>query len=239
MGSIKHLFDQGDPLLYVLLAFFIIGSFLFIRRFLYLHSVSIDSEGFMLGIRNNVNKNKYVEAISLCRDTNSPVASVCESILTRKSRNEEHLHYAAEEAALIEIPKLQNNIRLISALSNIAPYMGFLGTIISIGMWFNSLDKNDNSLAMSIRDISSTLGPALYTTAAGIICSIVLYLYAIILQERCHAIIADMEYSATELINMLIEPEDIAAKLNEGILETDELSEQQDAEQQDAEQQQA
>ncbi len=223
MTYIKELLDLGGPVLYILFGMFLIGTFLFFRRFLYLHSVSIDSEGFMLGIRNNVGKNKYVEAISLCRDTNSPVASICESILTRKSRNEELLHYAAQEAALVEIPKLQNNIRLISALSHLAPFLGFLGTIFAISNWFSTIGGSDsNALTMSLNDMASTLKPALITTAAGIFCSIIMYLYAIILQERCRSIVSDMERSSTELINMLIEPEDIADRLNENILEPEE-----------------
>ena len=87
--------------------------------------LATDSESFLIGIRNNLKSNKLVEALAICKDTQTPIASVCESILSRWSKDEMALHCAAEEAALIEIPRIQRYRRLIAAIGQLAPMLGF------------------------------------------------------------------------------------------------------------------
>ncbi len=203
-----------DAVCWILLGVFTVSTFLFFHRFFYLHSVNLDCEGFMMGMKNNIKNGKTVEAITLCRDTNTPVASVCESILSQHTDNIALLHHAADEAALIELPKLQRNFSLIATLGRLAPMLGFFDTVISFLKMFREIANNTDGMTMSITKISPHISNALLATAIGIAVGMVTYLYTAILSERCHAIVNDMEKTAMELMNVLTEPKDISERLN-------------------------
>ncbi|MBO4344392.1 MAG: MotA/TolQ/ExbB proton channel family protein [Victivallales bacterium] len=203
-----------DVVCWILLGVFIVSTFLFFHRFFYLHSINLDSEGFMMGMKNNIKNDKIVEAITLCRDTNTPVASVCESILSQKTTDIALLRHAADEAALIEIPKLQRNFNLIATLGRLAPMLGFFDTVICFLKMFREIASNTDGMTMSISKISPYISNALIATAIGIAVGMVIYLFTAILSERCHAIVNDMEKTAMELVNVLTEPKDISARLN-------------------------
>ncbi len=203
-----------DAVCWILLGVFTVSTFLFFHRFFYLHSVNLDSEGFMMGMKNNIKNGKTVEAITLCRDTNTPVASVCESILSQHTDNIAMLRHAADEAALIELPKLQRNFSLIATLGRLAPMLGFFDTVIGFLKMFREIANNTDGMTMSLTKISPYISNALLATAIGIAVGMITYLYTAILSERCHAIVNDMEKSAMELVNVLTEPKDISERLN-------------------------
>ena len=216
MYFLHQLINAGKPISIILLVCLAIATFLFFYRFFYLHSITLDSESFLIGIRNNLKSNKLVEALAICRDTQTPVASVCESILSRWSKDEMALHCAAEEAALIEIPRIQRFRRIIAAIGQLAPLLGFLGTIIAFMQLF--ADMKSGSLTISVAQMEPHIRQALMLTAMGIAVSMIVHLYNVILEERCHSLVNDMEKTAIELINFLIEPKGLADKMNAQVL---------------------
>ncbi|MBR4674278.1 MAG: MotA/TolQ/ExbB proton channel family protein [Victivallales bacterium] len=216
MYFLHQLINAGKPISIILLVCLAIATFLFFYRFFYLHSITLDSESFLIGIRNNLKSNKLVEALAICRDTQTPVASVCESILSRWSKDEMALHCAAEEAALIEIPRIQRFRRIIAAIGQLAPLLGFLGTIIAFMQLF--ADMKSGSLTISVAQMEPHIRQALMLTAMGITVSMIVHLFNVILEERCHSLVNDMEKTAIELINFLIEPKELADKMNAQVL---------------------
>ncbi|MBQ6472382.1 MAG: MotA/TolQ/ExbB proton channel family protein [Victivallales bacterium] len=221
MSFLQEILNSGAPISYVLAAFFALATFLFFHRFFYLHRINIDSDNFLLGIKNNLRNGKgqkTIEAIAICADTHSPIASVARSILSRNTRSEEAMRHAAEETAIMEIPRIQRNARLIAAIGQLAPLLGLLGTVISLMDIFRSLGGGKGETALSINDMSSGISTALITTAMGVAVALAIHLYNAILTERCHTIVFNMEKVATELINFLIEPEDLDDQMNRVLL---------------------
>ncbi|MBR4219748.1 MAG: MotA/TolQ/ExbB proton channel family protein [Victivallales bacterium] len=216
MNFLLQLINAGKPISIILLVILAIATFLFFYRFFYLHSITLDSESFLIGIRNNLKSNKLVEALAICKDTQTPIASVCESILSRWSKDEMALHCAAEEAALIEIPRIQRYRRLIAAIGQLAPMLGFLGSIIAFMELFAAMKSS--SLTISVAQMEPHIHKALILTALGIGVGMIVHFFNVILEERCHALVNDMEKTAVELINFLIEPKDLADRMNAQVL---------------------
>lgn len=221
MTFLQDMLNSGAPVSYVLLAGFIVATFLFFHRFFYLHMVNVDTENFMIGIKNNLKdreKPKLIEAIAICDDTRTPVASMAKSILSRYSLTEAALHCAANEAATMEIPKLQRNTRLIAAIGQLAPLLGLFGTVLSLMELFQEIGHGTNGMNMSIAQMAPHVGSALITTAMGIAVAMIVHLYNVILAERCSGIVYDMEKAATELINYIIKPDDIVNTMNKNAM---------------------
>lgn len=207
-----------SPINYVILAIHIIATYLFFYRYFDLHRINLDTEDFLLGLKNNLRRgekdSKFIEAISICDDTNTPMSSVAKSILSKNSTNELLLHHAAEEAATIEIPKLQKNMRLIASIGQIVLLLGLLGTLLSLMELFDT----GSAAGLSLRDMGPTVQKALITTTLGIISAMLVHFYNVILMERCNSIVGDMQKTAIELINFLTNDPEFVNRINSGSL---------------------
>ncbi len=220
MLFLKEILSTGGTISYVILAGFLIATFLFFHRFFYLHRINIDSENFLLGIKNNLKNaldKRRIEAISICADTHSPMANVAREILSRNTHSEAAMRHAADAVATTEIPRLQRNSRLIAAIGQIAPLLGLFGTIICMMRIFQSLGEKQE-ISLSIKLMAVNLRAALITTALGLSVGMIVHLYNVILLERCHVIVYNMEKVASELISFLAEPEDLAQEMNSALL---------------------
>ncbi|MBR0460053.1 MAG: MotA/TolQ/ExbB proton channel family protein [Victivallales bacterium] len=222
MSFLQEILNTGAPISYVILGGFLIATFLFFHRFFYLHRINIDSENFLLGIKNNLRNaqdKRRIEAISICADTHSPIAAVAREILSRYTHSEAAMRHAADGAATTEIPRLQRNASLIAAIGQLSPLLGLFGTVISIMSMFQKLGGGQEGVSLSIQSIATHLRAALITTALGISAGMVIHLYNVILMERCRVIVFSMEKVAAELISFLAEPEDLAQEMNAALLE--------------------
>ncbi len=219
MGDIiffEGLLDECGAVGYVIIGLFLLSSLLFFRRFILLHRAKIDSEGFLLGIKNNLkgsNGRKFIEAIAICDETRGPVASVTRSILSRDCSDETALRRAAEEAATVEVPRLQKDSRMISAIGQLLPLLGLLGTVLALRGFFG-----DDIARLGVEKVSVNIRTALVNTAMGLAGGIIVHLYSVILHENCQNIVHDMEKTAVELINFLVEPSDLAERMNSRLL---------------------
>ena len=225
MGSasfFEKLIDECGSVGYGIIILFLLASLLFLRRFIFLHRIKIDSEGFLLGIKNKLNDGrKTVEAIAICEDTRGPVASVVRSILSRDSRDELALMRAAEEAATIEVPLLQKDSRIIAGIAQLLPFLGLLGTVLALRSFFGEIAGSTNVVALGVEQVSADVRTALVTTAMGLAGGIIVHFYGMILQESCSGIVHDMEKTALELVNFLVEPPDLAERMNSRLLAAD------------------
>ena len=202
---------------YVIITLHIIATYLFFYRYFDLHRINLDTEDFLLGLKNNLRRdvsNKLVESISICDDAGTPMASVAKSIISRVSTNELLLHHAAEEAASVEIPKLQKNMRLISTIGQVAIFLGMLGTVLAMIELF---DGSSAAVDLGLRDIGPVVQKALVTTALGIASAMIVHMYNTILMENSSTIVNEMEKTAIELINFITNDPSTIAKLNSNI----------------------
>ena len=204
---------------YIIITMHVIATYLFFYRFFEFHRINIDTEDFLLGLKNNLKRdvsNKLVESLSICDDAGTPMASVAKSILSRNSTNESVLHHAAEEAATVEIPKLQKNMRLISTIGQSALFLGMLGTVLAL------MELFDGSAAMDLglREMGPIVQKALLTTALGMASAMLVHIYNVILMERSSRIVGEMEKTAIELINFITNDPSTITKINRSISES-------------------
>src|SRR4030042_3221016 len=86
-------------------------------------------------------KNKIKEAVQYCDSTKSPVAAVIKAALLRFGRSEEDIQTAIEVAAVHEVGRLERGITMLATIANIAPLLGFLGTVTGMIRSFDALAK--------------------------------------------------------------------------------------------------
>jgi len=195
------IFNQGGPLMYLILAGSVIGFGVFLERLYHLHRARIDTERFMGSIRSLVRNNQIQEAIDLCSRTPGPVAHIVDAGLARYSRRRGDIREAIEDAGVHEVPRLEKNLVVLATLAHVSPLLGLLGTVLGMIRAFMTIEEMQGVVNPS--DLAGGIWEALLTTAFGLLVAIGAYIAYNFLVARVGKVVLDMESSATEMVNLL------------------------------------
>lgn len=101
------------------------------------------------------------------------IAKILRQGLSARSRGAERVEKEIESAATVEIGKLERGLNLLSNLGNLAPLLGFFGTVVGMRASFLQFVQK---AAPTAQDLAGGVEEALITTAAGLLVAIPTYL---------------------------------------------------------------
>jgi len=169
-GQAFDYFRQGGMWMYPLLFFSLLALTCIIERFIIFTKAKINVNEFLTKIRKALLVNRNVkEAIKVCEQSRGPVASVMKAGLLRYGHSREDIEKTIENAALYELDRLEKRLGVLATTANVAPMIGFLGTVTGMIKSFGTLAEqgltNPAAVAVGISE-------ALITTATGLIVAI-------------------------------------------------------------------
>ena len=195
-------FAKGGPVMWLLVLLGLVALVIFIERALFLHRGQIRSTEFLDGIMNLLQKNRLMEALTLCEETPGPVAKVGKAGLRHAADDEQAMRFAVQEAALVEIPVLERRISALAAIAQIAPLFGLLGTLLGMIKTFWLFNQGGNFATPAA--LAGGMYEALLTAAAGLAVAIPAHVARHFLAGRVRALVQDMEWSGSELMRFLL-----------------------------------
>jgi biopolymer transport protein ExbB len=196
-------FAKGGPVMWLLLLLGVVALVIFLERALYLHRGQIRSTEFLTGIKNLLQKNRLMEALTLCEETVGPVAKVVKAGLRQATADEAGLRFAVQEAALVEIPVLERRISALAAIAQIAPLLGLLGTLLGMIKTFWLFNQGGSYATPVV--LASGMWEALLTAAAGLAVAIPAHLARHFLSGRVRVLVQDIEWAGSELMRYLLQ----------------------------------
>jgi biopolymer transport protein ExbB len=195
-----EILDKGGLLLWLLLVLGAVPSLaIFIERVLFYHRSQINTDQFMKGIRNVLQRGSLTEAISICDETPGPVAQVVKMAILKHDRPREEIRETIEDVGLIEVPRLEKNLVPLATIAHVAPLVGLLGTVIGMIRCFQTIMEKGQPVLPG--DISAGIWQALLCTAGGLIIAVPSFIAYNYLVSRVDGIVLDMEKCATEMVN--------------------------------------
>ena len=200
-------FNQGGPLMYLILLGSIIGLAVFLERLFHLYRARIDTDKLMSELRSLIQGDKFPEAIELCRRTPGPVAHILSAGLARHTRNRAEIREAIKDAGIHEVPRLEKNLVVLATIAHISPLLGLLGTVVGMIRAFMTIEELEGVVNPS--DLAGGIWEALMTTAFGLLVAILAYVAYNFLVARVGKMVLDMETSATEVVSLLSEKENV------------------------------
>lgn len=195
-------FAKGGPVMWLLVLLGLAAAVIFIERALFLHRGQIRSTEFLNGIKNLLEKNRLMEALTLSEETPGPVAKVVKAGLRHAADDEQALRFAVQEAALAEIPVLERRIGALAAIAQIAPLLGLLGTLLGMIKTFWLFNHGGNYATPAV--LAGGMWEALLTAAAGLAVAIPAHLARHFLTGRVKVFVQDMEWAGNELMRFLL-----------------------------------
>ena len=198
-GTFMSYMDEGGIVMWFLLAFSVIALAVIIERWWVLHKARINVNEFLAKIRKALIVNRSVrDAVKICEQYQGPVASVMKAGLLKYGQPKEDVEKSIENAALYELGRLERRLVVLATTANVAPLLGFLGTVTGMIKSFDALAaaglSNPGLVAIGIKE-------ALITTAAGLFIAIPVQLCYNYFMSKVNKFVRDIETSA----NMLIE----------------------------------
>ena len=198
-GNFLGIFRDGGPVMWPLLVFSIIGLVLIIERIFALRKAKINVNEFLAKTRKAlIVKRSIRSAIKVCEDYRGPVASILKAGLLKYGHPREDVEKTIENAALYEMGRLESNLVWIATIANVAPLLGFFGTVTGMIKSFEALAEAGLS---NPGLVASGISEALITTAAGLAVAIPAQLAYNYFMSRINKFVRDIETSS----NMLLE----------------------------------
>jgi biopolymer transport protein ExbB len=185
--------------MYPLLFFSVLAATVAIERFIVFSKAKLNVSEFLTKIRKALLVNRNVkEAIKICEQSKGPVASVMKAGLLRYGHTREDIEKTIENAALYELDRLEKRLGVLATTANVAPMLGFLGTVAGMIKSFATLAEqgltNPAAVAVGISE-------ALITTATGLIIAIPAQLVYNWYTTKITRFVRDIETAS----NMLVE----------------------------------
>lgn len=202
-GQLYTYFRQGGPMMWPLLFFSLLALTFIIERFIALTRAKVNVNEFLTRIRKALLVNRNVkEAIKVCEQHRGPVASVMKAGLLRYGHTRDDIEKTIENAALYELDRLEKRLSILATTANVAPMLGFLGTVTGMIKSFATLAAegltNPGAVAAGISE-------ALITTAAGLIIAIPAQLAYNWYTTKINRFVRDIETATNMLMETFIE----------------------------------
>ena len=199
--QLKTKFIEGNAGFMSLVALaLVLGLAFCIERIIYLTLSEIDAKKFMAEIDRLIEEGKIEEAKELCRNTRGPVASICIQGLIRIKESIGNIERSVVSYGSGQTAKLERGCTWITLFIQIAPSLGFLGTVIGMVMSFDQIQQAGD---ISATIVAQGMKVALITTIFGIIVAVVLQLFYNYILSQIEHLTSQMEESAITLLDAI------------------------------------
>jgi biopolymer transport protein ExbB len=192
------IFDLGGPIMWIISALGLLAFGVFVERSFKLHQIRIRADDFLKGVIIILSRNNITEALEICEDTQGPVAYIVRTAIQHRHADKDDLLRTLEDASQGEISRMERRLVVIATISQIAPMLGLLGTIL--GIMNGVLGMQENAPLIHSAHLMDSMLMALTTTAVGLMVAIPCYAAFNLLVIKIDRIVLDMERSRSEIL---------------------------------------
>lgn len=210
LGSLFHYNSSWNIVLLIIGGCSVVGFAIFIERLIHLRRAEIDTNRFIINLRQVIKEGNIVEAIKLCEATGGTIANIIKAGLAKHHRDKERIESAMEVSGLIEVAQLEKNAKILSVIAHIAPLIGLLGTVLGFIQAFGEM-RLSGLVDISATRIGEAMEFALISTAAGLVVAIpasIAYHYIV---SRVEGFVLEIQTTSAEIVDLLLQRKEEAS----------------------------
>jgi biopolymer transport protein ExbB len=199
-SGLVEFFNKGGKFMWGLLFLSIVGVAVIIERAITLHKARSDVRKLMEQVVGALKKGRLDEAIEVCASIRGPIPQILHAGLMRAKKGTEAVEKAIETAGIIEMSFLERGLIILATVANVAPLLGFLGTVSGMVGAFEAIAQAEQ---VSAKLVASGISEALITTMTGLMIAIPTQVAHNLFVQRIDRFVVEMEDSAAELVDIL------------------------------------
>lgn len=171
-GSLWKYYTDGGMVMHFISVLSIASLTTIIYKLIVFRQVKLDLNDFISKIRSALLKGNMKGAMGVCEESRGPVSAIVKSGLLKQEQGKprDEIEKTMENAAIHEIAYLEKYLTVLATIANIAPLLGFLGTVVGMILSFDVIAEqglNDPGA------VAKGISVALLTTAYGLIVAFV------------------------------------------------------------------
>lgn len=157
---------KGGVLMWPILFCSIISLAIILERLYHFYRIRINIPEFFSSVRNLLQKKKVEEALDLCQNTRAPIARILACGIQNHKKDARTQETSISRVGSWEVRGLEKHLRGLAIIGNIAPLMGFLGTVTGMIKAFIKIQELGGRVDASV--LAGGIWEALLTTVAGL-----------------------------------------------------------------------
>ena len=194
---------NGGPIMIPLGILLMVTVYVLVERMLVIGKASKHNSQFIPSLKEIVHQGNIPNAITLCRNMNTPEGTMIEQGVARIGQPVQEIRAAMDKSGAVEILKLEKNLTVLNIIGRIAPMFGFIGTIIGVITIFYSISI---AKTVEIEIISKGLYQKMITSASGLVVGVLAFICYHWLNSRIDRLARQMEESQIKFLDILNEP---------------------------------
>ncbi|MFI5202907.1 MAG: MotA/TolQ/ExbB proton channel family protein [Flavobacteriales bacterium] len=180
--SLIGLLIKGGVIMIPIALLSVMAVYFIIERLLYIRNAGRINPQHMVDLKRDLKDGKLKEGIRHCKDLNTAWGNIFANGVRGVGSSMDEIQDRIDDAANVEVAKMERNLNFLSIIAGAAPLLGFIGTIIGVITIFFDIANSEDNLSISL--ISEGLYKKMVTSAAGLTVGIVAFAGYHLLQGR-------------------------------------------------------
>ena len=203
MSAIVDAFRSGGWFMYpIALVQVFVAAVVIERVFVLYFQASVAKAALLKAIDKLLRAGQVDRALKLATDNRSPLGRVIAAGIRSMNERKEVVQMLMDEAALTEVPKLEQRIGYLAMFSNVATLAGLLGTIVGLIHSFGAVAKADAATKSTL--LAAGISEAMNCTAFGLIVAIPALLAYAMLQSRTQKCVDEINEGSVRIVNLIL-----------------------------------
>lgn len=204
MNAAIQFFEDGGIFMWPLLLCAVVGLIVIIWKFVQLMGTSTKTKALLDDVDDLIAAHRIEEAKARCRESDTPVAKILLAGLEKQKQGTERVMAAIENEGMIQMSRLESGLVWLATISNVAPLLGFLGTVAGMIIAFGAIELAGEVDATLV---AGGIKVALITTATGLAIAIPVNIAHNYFVSKIDGLVIEMEETSQSLIETLYEIE--------------------------------
>jgi len=197
-----HHFEEGGWGMYPILLFQVLAIGIIIERAIFVYKSSINKDVFLATMQKCILAGDVGRAIKMCSAANAPLARIVKAGLMKVNRPDAEVQAAMDEAALRELPKLEERTGYLALLANLAMLSGLLGTVTGLIAAFGAVANADASSKATM--LAKGISEAMNCTAFGLLAAIIALIGFALLNGKTQHLLDDINGATVQVVNLVV-----------------------------------
>lgn len=202
MSTLAHHFEEGGWGMYPILFWQVLAIGIIVERAIYLYKSSINRDVFLATMQKCILAGDVGRAIKMCSAANAPLARIVKSGLMKVNRPDAEVQAAMDEAALIELPKIEHRTPLLALFANLAMLSGLLGTVTGLIEAFGAVANADGASKATM--LAKGISEAMNCTAFGLMAAIMALVGFAALNNKTQGLLDDINAATVQVVNLVV-----------------------------------